>query len=238
MITHKETNVDVNEKDIAFQLMEEFKLGALKFENNPINKLLREDRPVHEKLKFIPRMLFFVLGFKDLMNLVRYENATNETELAVNAHSDGDSHHWEWYLQDLEFISGWFKNEKSIQLIKDIWDDEIFESRKTIYVFSKYIQNTEDPVARMLMVEVLEITFDRFKDAIHPVLKDEGLYDQLDYFGLKHQESEESHETGIDDDEVAHLVSQLSDDMKKEMIPIVGKLFDQMYTMTKNWAEA
>jgi|GEM_PF-1720701 len=223
---------------VDLQLQEEFMLGALKFANNPLHKKLSGDAQVIDKLKFVPRMLFFVLGFKDLMQMVRYEDPQTDLEKSVNIHSDEDSFHWEWYLKDLTYISGWFKNSEVSDVISGVWDSDTYEVRKTIYMFSKYIQEYTDPVARMLMIEVLEMTFDKFKEALHPILKDADLYDQLKYFGKAHQETEENHTTGISDDEIIGLINKLPEGLKQQMIKIVNELFDQMYKMASNWAEA
>lgn len=239
MITHvQKATKTQNENDLNFRLQEEFQLGAEKFANNPLHQKLRQDIDIRDQLNFVPSMLFFVMGFKDIMQLVRYENPMNDLEKSVNTHSDEDSNHWEWYLRDLAFMNGQFKNASSVDLITNIWADETLEVRETIYTFSRYIKQYKDPVARMLMIEVLEITFDKFKEALHPALKKADLYGQLDYFGKMHQETEENHSTGISDDEIAELTMLLPEDLKGDMIPIVNELFDQMYTMAKNWAEA
>lgn len=240
MITQIENKVkSASDVDLDFMLQEEFHYGAEKFANNPLHfKLKNESIDIRERLKFVPRMLFFVMGFKDLMQLVRYPDPQNELEQSVNTHSDEDSNHWEWYLNDLEFISGQFKNAESSDLISKVWHEESMEVRETIYTFSRYIGEYTDPVARMLMVEVLEITFDKFKEAIHPALKEEDLYSQLDYFGRMHQETEENHSTGISDDEISGLIEKLPEELKQEMIGVVRQLFEQMFAMAKNWAEA
>lgn len=230
------TSSEVEQLDL--QLREEFLLGAEKFASNPLHQKLKSDLPIQDKLKFIPRMLFFVLGFKDIMQIVRYEGELSDLEESVNTHSDEDSNHWEWYLNDLAFMSGHFQEFKGADLISHTWDDETLEVRKTIYSFNRYVQQYDHPVARMLMIEVLEITFDKFKAAIHPVLKNADLYDQLEYFGKKHQDTEENHSTGISDDEIAHLINLLPDDQKEEVVDVVRVLFNQMYQMAANWAEA
>jgi len=223
--------------DLSFRLEEEFHLGAKKFANNPLHQKLQNGGDIREALGFVPKMLFFVMGFKDLMQLVRYDKPKNKLEESVNTHSDEDSNHWQWYLKDLSFMSGQFNMNSSSELITDVWDESTMEVRKTIYTFSRYIQQFQDPVARMLMIEVLEITFDKFKEALHPALKEADLYGQLDYFGLKHQETEENHSTGISDDEISGLVENLDESLKKEMLQVVPILFDQMYRMAKKWAE-
>lgn len=239
MITHIQKSVETQQDvDLNFKLLEEFKLGAEKFANSPLHQMLRQDIDIRKQLNFVPRMLFFVMGFKDLMQLVRYENPTNDLEKGVNTHSDEDSNHWEWYLNDLAYMSGEFKNNSSVDLITKVWSDDSMAVRDTIYTFSRYIKQYNDPVARMLMIEVLEITFDKFKEALHPALKRADLYDQLDYFGKMHQETEENHSTGISDDEISELVTLLPSELKEEMIFVVNQLFDQMYAMAKNWAEA
>lgn len=235
--TGKKTSTTRSLEDIHARLQEEFNYGALKFANNPLHQKLKSNAPLSEKLTFVPRMLFFVLGFKDLMRLVRYEEPKNELERSVNIHSDEDSNHWEWYLKDLQFMSPEFNNAGSAELIATVWQDETLEVRKTIYLFTHYLQQFTDPVARMLMVEVLEMTFDKFKEAIHPVLKEEDLYDQLSYFGKMHQETEENHTTGISDDEIAGLIEALPEVYKEEMVQVIRDLFDQMYQMAAAWAE-
>ena len=238
MITHIQKTAETQEDvDLNFKLREEFHLGAEKFAGNPLHQKLRQDTDIQKRLDFVPKMLFFVMGFKDLMQLVRYENPVNDLEESVNTHSDEDSNHWEWYLNDLAFMSGQFKSSPSVDLITNVWSDETMAVRETIYTFSRFIKQYTDPVARMLMIEVLEITFDKFKEAIHPALKKADLYSQLDYFGKMHQETEENHSTGISDDEIAELTSLLPQDLKAEMIPVINQLFDQMYDMAKNWAE-
>ncbi|MEQ8472749.1 MAG: hypothetical protein RIC35_16275 [Marinoscillum sp.] len=229
---------DLQIESIDAKLKDEFTFGALKFQNNPLHQKLKSDAQVLDKLVFVPRMLFFVMGFKDLMQVVRYEDPQSDLERSVNTHSDEDSNHWEWYLKDLEYMSGQFKNNESTNLVGDIWSDESLEVRKTIYTFARHMDNQPNPVARMLMVEVLEITFDKFKEALHPVLKAADLYDRLDYFGKMHQETEENHTTGISDDEISGLIAQLPEELKEEMLVVVNQLFDQMYNMAANWAEA
>ena len=224
-------------EQLNHQLREEFMIGAEKFAGNVLHQKLKSDISIQDKLTFIPRMLFFVLGFKDIMELVRYEGETSDLQESVNTHSDEDSNHWEWYLKDLAFMTGHFEENKGLDLITKTWADDTLEVRKTIYSFNRYVQQYDHPVARMLMIEVLEITFDKFKAAIHPVLKAEDLYDQLEYFGKKHQDTEENHSTGISDDEISHLVDLLPDDLKEEMVTVVHELFDQMYRMAANWAK-
>jgi len=230
--------IALTQNDVDAKLREEFNAGVEKFALNPLHEKLRGESSIEDKMKFIPRMLFFVLGFKDLMEMVRYEAPGNELEKGVNTHSDEDNYHWKWYLNDLEMIDSTFNEQKVSDLSKMVWSDDSYEVRQTIYLFSRHIQNFNNPVARMLMIEVLELTFDKFKEALHPVLKGNGLFDKLHYFGKTHEESEEGHSTGISDDEIMELVEQLPEEHKKDMIIIVNQLFEQMYRMASNWAEA
>jgi hypothetical protein len=239
MLTQSQNKVDPKmDIDYGFKLHEEFQLGTLKFENNPLHQMLKKEASINEHLRFLPKMLFFVMGFKDLMKIVRFANPENELQESVNTHSDEDSNHWQWYLDDLTSVSEQFGKTNSVDLITYLWHEDTLETRQTIYQFARHIQNTENPAARMLLIEVLEITFDKFKEAIHPVLKKSDLYDQLDYLGKKHQDTEENHSIGISDDEISLLISLLNDYEKREMISIVHQLFDQMYKMAKNWSEA
>lgn len=229
--------LELNQLDV--KLKAAFEHGSTKFANNPLHLKLRDtEETINDKLDFLPRMMFFVMGFKDLMQLVRYPDPQNEVETIINTHSDEDSHHWQWYLDDLSQLSLEFNSTESVDLISKVWKDETWKVRETIYLFGRHIQNQENPYARMLMVEVLELTFEKFKDSFHPVLKQYGLYEKLDYFGLKHEEMEEGHSAEIGHDAILDLIEKLPMDLKEPMVEIIDQLFDQMYQMTANWAEA
>ena len=56
-----------------------------------------------DALAFAPSMSYFVLGFRDILELVKYTNPQSDLEKAINHHCEEDSEHWKWFLQRRKF---------------------------------------------------------------------------------------------------------------------------------------
>ena len=62
----------------------------------------RVDR--YQRLSFIPAMMFFTMGFKDILAALRDPADTSPLQQSVHQHCDEDAFHWKWYLDDLATI--------------------------------------------------------------------------------------------------------------------------------------
>ncbi|NEP01031.1 MAG: hypothetical protein F6K58_20700 [Symploca sp. SIO2E9] len=201
--------------------------------------------PFEEKISCLYRMTFFILGFKDLMLLMRYQSPVSDLELMLNQHSEEDSQHWHWFLKDLRCLNIDHKFGKDVtQAFAQIWSNDYFPIRKMVYKMMHYVQQYHHPAFRLLMVIVLECGFTTFAEVMHPVLKKAGMYEKLEYFGQVHKDAESDHQAGSYFDAEDHFgellslcVNNLSEAEYLEAKAMVKALFSDLYTMHECFAK-
>lgn len=217
-----------------------------KLSQNPLNMyLMKATVSFEEKISCIYRMTFFILGFKDLMLLMRYQSPASDLELILNQHSEEDSQHWQWFLTDLRHLSINNKFGKDVtQAFAQMWSQDDFPIRNMVYKMTHYVQQYHHPAFRLLIVMVLESGFATFTEVMHPVLKKAGLYEKLDYFGKVHKDAESAHqidtcfEAGNHLDELLNLcINHLSEAEYLEAKAMVKALFRDLYAMHECFAK-
>jgi len=145
-----------------------------------------------QKLAFIPAMYFYVLSFRDLLNLLTGEE-DGALQTAVNAYVEEDAGHFVWYLDDLAH-SGF----GAIEPIA-LWDRRLLPSRRAIYRMISHAMNYEEPIMRAIIVAIFEATGEIFFRHTKALVDRLGLDDELSYFGKKHYEDEVSHSVKMDE---------------------------------------
>jgi hypothetical protein len=170
--------------------------GRSKMADNEFIHCLNSDTlPFEEKMNCVPAMAFFVMGFKDLMRIIRYQNPKNDFEKAINRHSEEDGNHWEWFLQDIQKLK--LRNMggiNGVETLETLWDDDFIPVRDTLYKVAHFIHKYPYAEYRLLMIEVLEISHEVWAVHMSKQVQKAGLYEQLSYFGRRHQDAEHSHE--------------------------------------------
>lgn len=199
---------------------------------------------------FTPSMLYFVLGFKDILSHLHVENPKTEIEEMINTHCLEDKNHWKWYLQDLKTLglceNHWGKDW--VNFVLDTWDDNNKPTRDLVYLCIHMIKKFNNPIASLVIVECVESTFGVFMNAVKTQtdrLKQGG---HLHYFGDRHQEQEMSHNLGhwIDEDDAvvgAHDNHAIFDKIKlsaeedKMYTEMVHQIYDQFEHVFESWLE-
>ena len=194
-----------------------------------------------ERLSFIPSMLFFVMGFKDVLETLEDKSSADEIQKKVNTHCLEDEGHWRWYLHDLkelEFNNSYLNNSK-YKIFELLWHDDHKPVREMIYQTMHYSKlAAKIPGTKLVIIEVLEAAFAAFLSNMHKLVKEAGLFDDLEYFGKRHQDQEDNHSIGSWLDEEQHKNS-LEKDIPVEHIlfthQIVNNLFDHFDAMFDCW---
>lgn len=216
-----------------------------KLSQNPLNVyFLKTTVSFEEKISCLDRMTFFILGFKDLMLLMRYQSPASDLELILNQHSEEDSQHWQWFLKDLRHLGINSKFGKDVtQAFAQIWSEDDFPIRNMVYKTTHYIQQYHHPAFRLLMVMVLESGFATFAEVMHPVLKKAGMYEKLEYFGQVHGDAESNHQLDTYSDADNHFdelldlcINDLSEAEYLEAKAMVKDLFRDLYAMHECFA--
>ncbi|HYG39987.1 MAG TPA: hypothetical protein VD908_15275 [Cytophagales bacterium] len=224
------------------ELMQLIKERKHKLESSKLSLSMKDGNlPVQERLSFIPSMLFFVMGFKDVLETLEVKDTTDPIQKKVNTHCLEDEGHWRWYLHDLkelEFNSSYLNNTK-YKIFELLWHDDHKAAREMIYQTIHYSKLSAGiPGAKLVIIEVLEAAFAAFLSNMHKLVKEAGLFDTLEYFGKRHQDQEDNHSIGSWLDEEQHKNS-LEKDIPAEHIPftqqVINNLFDHFDAMFDCW---
>lgn len=195
-----------------------------------------------ELLAFAPAMSYFVLGFRDILELVRFANPKSPLEKAINHHCAEDSEHWRWFLKDLEELG--YLRISTKEFLGKIWADEQRTPRQMIYFLTHKVQMLHDPALILVVIECLEAAFAVFIERLRPQLVQRGLYNRLSYFGMLHDEDEQSHAMGswIEGDVVQSATEHfdltslvLSDRQYVEATILVDSIFTQFDRLFSHW---
>jgi hypothetical protein len=150
---------------------------------------------MESRLAFTPAMLFFVMGFKDILNEMKEEGSTHPMQQAVNVHCEEDSYHWQWYLKDLERIS--FGKEflaiEPVELFTLVWSEPWEATREVVYKSIHLAKQFNTPFYKLVLIEALEATFDCFNEPMFSLVHAMGRQEELEYFGQLHAHAEADH---------------------------------------------
>lgn len=164
--------------------------------NSNFCKFLR-DRSVNaeDRMVFAPNMLFFVMGFRDTLTALSDDTQHNEFQATVNMHCIEDGTHWDWYLKDIDtLLPGDSSPYNSLSsCARYLWSDENWHIRNMVYEAIHTAKSSDSSFLKLVVIQILEATFDAFNDSIIYPLRELDLFDQLLYFGQHHLDAEEDH---------------------------------------------
>lgn len=211
-------------------------------ENSDLSLCMKDtNTPVEDRMKFIPSMLFFVMGFKDILESLEDKNSTDPIQKKVNIHCLEDEGHWRWYLNDLTtlgFENSYLEKPKA-KMFETLWSDNYKAMREMIYQTIHYCKLSKNiPGVKLVIVEVLEAAFAAFLLNMHKLIKEAGLFGELQYFGKRHQDQEDNHSIGSwleDTDQKATLETDIPQEHLAFAHEAVNNLFDHFDVMFACW---
>lgn len=199
-----------------------------------------------ESLRFIPKMTFFVLGFRDMLEASRVKNPKNHLDEDINTHCEEDSGHWLWFLEDLEKLAKFGINISSecnykTDILKNVWSDDTYVIRQHTYRVMSHIMNAKSTEEKLIIIDCLEAAFSSFITGLNHLTKNTGLYTTLRYFGQEHHEDEAGHSMGSwleGDRQKTNDTPVLSQFKHKQMIHIIDDIFDGFEDVFSCWNDA
>lgn len=233
------------------QLIDIIETRSQKLSENPFCKwMLKETTELKEEtFAFTPAMLYFILGFRDILSHLQYASPQSEIEHIINTHCEEDKNHWMWYLQDLKTLgfndSSWGADWSD--LVKNLWSDENKPTRDLVYLCIHAIKKHNDPRASLVIIECLESTFGVFMTTLKTRFSGSYLYKKLQFFGQNHQEQEMNHSLGhwIEDDNQAPdmdhsekdylLKIKISDAETVAFADTINLIYDQFEKVFETW---
>ena len=206
-----------------------------------IEWLRREDVSVAEKFSFVPAMVFFIMGFRDILDSLKQASLRTPVEKLVSQHCEEDAGHWCWYVEDLSRLgfdlSAWGRDLTSF--FTRLWSSETQECRNLVYSTTHYVRSAPSPEVLLVIVEVMEATFGVFSDALYASLRGTPAYSELEFFGSKHRQMEQSHSignwtaTGNHSAEIYEI--PISREVEEAALNVVDDLFSQFHKMFDEW---
>ncbi|WP_019528249.1 hypothetical protein [Dasania marina] len=207
------------------------------FETRDIFNWLNDSSiPPRERLGFAPYMAHFVFSFMDV-NRFLLRDLANEDELQqlVNIHTNEDSHHWPWYLQDLKLMN-FDKMQKFSDTLLFLWGDHGIKSRMITYEMAAIIKRLS-PKEKVVLVEVIEKTGNVFLGLTAKVCREGGDAEKSLYYGDNHLACETGHTMGTKDIEDILCAIELTEEEELSSISMIDEVYelyndfvDEMYT--------
>lgn len=220
---------------------------------NPFCQWILESTPTSDQAQFgfIPGMLHFILGFKDILTYLEIKNPQTEIDFMINQHCLEDRNHWRWYLQDLQTLGF---NEKTwgnnwTEMIHKLWDEPNKPTRDLVYLVIHLIKSHPSAKASLVIIECMESTFGVFMTTLKRRFDQSEIYNKLQFFGQNHAEQEMNHSMGhwIEDSdriENTNIISptnlsniQFNSDELNAYTKMVHQIYDQFETVFKAWLE-
>ena len=189
------------------------------------------------RLSFTPSMLYYLMGFKDVLEALAVKKPKTELDKMINAYCMEDAEHWRWYLSDLQklgySLDSWGKTIP--QFCNTVWSKETKINRATIFTLIKYAYATNDPLVKLILIQIFEATGVLFightRKAAIAMGKDEDLF----YFGRVHYEEEFGHtvqSTDLLKYEIAHESKQIALNAIEDLEKCYYQLFEMWYNNT------
>lgn len=225
-------------------ILKKIEAEARKLENSALCQWLENSSNDQEdRLSFIPSMLFFVLGFRDMLRVMKVSSPKSDMDYEINTHCDEDLDHWKWYLRDLErlgFISQSWGGRVS-DIFRQIWGDASFEVRNIVYSIITEVKSRNNPTMSLILIEYLEAAFGVFVRYMMVPIHQSGYYDELQYFGILHVEKEANHSRGAWIDGQRSLpaqslsLSDLDDGFSSDAEAVIDRTSAQMLRVFDYW---
>lgn len=164
------------------------------FSEHPFLSYLRDHRiPIQRRLAFLPAMSHFVMSFSDLNKYaLPFPNPKDALERAVNTHAQEDSHHWPWFLHDLQSLS---LNTPTtlVDSLRFLWSEQLQASRRLVYHLFALTAN-KPAQQRIVVIEMIESVGNAVFTVINHVVSEARI--PLKYCGDMHLSRETGHAIG------------------------------------------
>lgn len=188
------------------------------------------------RLSFAPAMFSYLMGFKDVLGILRRPTSQAKFDRYINAYCAEDADHWRWYLEDLRTLGyalgslgGDFPS-----FCDRAYGPDTEINRTTIFRLAHYAAQTKaDPLLALLLITTFEATGIVFIGHTRKAATSLGLDDGLSYFGREHYEEEFGHSVKADSLAVYDL-SPESRAIAAESIPLI---FSDYRAMFQCWRE-
>ena len=207
-----------------------------------IRLLSNTSEDVNARLAYVPDMLYFIMGFKDILQELQVEPTRDAIQAEVNEHCQEDNGHWKWFLRDLEAmqLKNNYLKQPHFQLFSHLWSDKNYVIRDVVYHTLYYAKMAPTSAHKMIILEVIEAVFSVYVAHMTVLVNQLGKYEEWKFFGRVHYEAENGHTNGswLDGRKTAVKVETSMPSADKALaISIINGMFDKFEAMFECWHE-
>lgn len=202
--------------------------------DNPLFRFLADETiSGHERLSFTPAMLYYLMGFKDVLASLSRPAVASDLDKMINAYCVEDADHWRWYLNDLQKLgyrlTAWGGDIPSF--CNEVWSEATKANRDTIFALIHYSKRSSDPLLALSLVQIFEATGVVFIGHTRKAAIALDMDDDLLYFGRVHYEEEFGH-TVQSGDLRNYIMTDETYELARQATP---KLFEHFNVMFQCW---
>jgi hypothetical protein len=188
------------------------------------------------RLSFAPAMFSYLMGFKDVLGVLRRPAAGTKLDRYVNAYCAEDADHWRWYLEDLRTLGfglGSLGADFS-SFCDTAWGNGTEINRATVFRLAYSAERArDDALLALLLITTFEATGIVFIGHTRKAAQAAGLDEELRYFGRTHYDEEFGHSVKAKD-LGSHQLSAASREIARQSIP---RIFEDYRAMFQCWRE-
>ena len=208
---------------------------------HPLMKYFTNNHHVNSSsFAFVPKMAFFVLGFKDILATAYTPDPQTSLDKSLNTHCEEDSHHWKWFLEDLDTLSKHHlidgkRKFTAEAFIEETWSSSAYVVRQHTYDIISLLSNGCNAEKKLLIIECLEAAFSVFITNLTNMTQRAGLYNSLRYFGREHHMDEAQHSMGSWLEGNKEDEANNNDSLDVETLAIINTIFLGFNQMFDYW---
>lgn len=218
------------------RILEQIEKHRAGLQNQPLFRFLSDEAvDGATRLSFTPSMLYYLMGFKDVLRLLERPESNEKLHRYINAYCGEDADHWRWYLTDLGKLgyqlTSWGKELPTFAV--DVWSESTQANRDTIFHLVAHAEKVPSPLAALTLISVFEATGVVFIGHTRKAAIALGMDEELQYFGREHYEEEFGHSV-----QARHLAEyQMDDDLYQYCSAMVAELFADYEKLFQCWHE-
>lgn len=202
------------------------------FKGHPFFAKLKSQDNFSEGMSFVPRLMFWVMVFQDILNIIPKQVKSKELRRIATHHKIEDAGHDKWFIQDLAYLE---KDKK--RSIEWLFSPEHKITRDVSYKILSEAFHGKDH-QKIILILALESTGHIFFENVANFVQSKGEEGNLKYLSRYHLDVELSH--AVFEDKLKESLDSmvLTPEERKDSIEMIDRVYDAFYTMFDYLAEA
>lgn len=195
------------------------------FKLHPFFAKLNAQENFSEGMAFVPRLMFWVMVFQDVLNIIPPQVKSAHLRRIATHHKHEDSGHDKWFLQDIAYLE-----KKHIMSIEWLFSPEHKITRDVAYrIISEAFHGKDHQ--KIILILTLESTGHIFFENIANFVKNKGHDADLKYLSSYHLDVEKGHAVFEEKLKESLYSIVLTPEERAECIAMIDRIYDAFNTL-------